>query len=72
MKLNVCGGCNAKIAAGSLEKILESIDVFNRKEILEGFSGNEDAAVIKLSDEIAVVLTADFFSPNGGRRFYIR
>ncbi|CEM61161.1 selenide, water dikinase SelD [Treponema phagedenis] len=63
MKLNVCGGCNAKIAAGSLEKILESIDVFNRKEILEGFSGNEDAAVIKLSDEIAVVLTADFFPP---------
>lgn len=61
MKLNVCGGCNAKIAAGSLEEILKSLPVFRREDILKGFEGNEDAAIIKITDEIGIVFTLDFF-----------
>ncbi|MGO3751964.1 MAG: selenide, water dikinase SelD [Peptoniphilaceae bacterium] len=61
MNLKVCGGCNAKIGAGSLDKILEKLSVFKRDEVLIGFGGKEDASVIKLSDDIAVVLTTDFF-----------
>lgn len=61
MKLNVCGGCNAKIAAGSLEQILKSIPIFKREDILKGFEGNEDAAIIKITDEIGIIFTLDFF-----------
>lgn len=63
MKLQVCGGCNAKISASSLKATLEILEVFKRKEVLEGFAKNDDAAIIKLSDDIAVALTCDFFPP---------
>lgn len=63
MKLQVCGGCNAKISASSLKATLDILEVFKRKEVLEGFAKNDDAAIIKLSDEIAVALTCDFFPP---------
>lgn len=61
LTLNVCGGCNAKIAAGSLGEILKSIDIFKRSDIIKGFEGNEDAAVIQITDEIGIVFTVDFF-----------
>ena len=63
MKLEVCGGCNAKIAAGSLDSFLNILDVFKRDEVLLGFEKNEDAAVIKLTDDLCVVITCDFFPP---------
>lgn len=63
MKLQVCGGCNAKISASSLKATLDILEVFKRKEVLEGFAKNDDAAIIKLSDNIAVALTCDFFPP---------
>lgn len=63
MKLQVCGGCNAKISASSLKATLDILEVFKRKEVLEGFAKNDDAAIIKLSDDIAVALTCDFFPP---------
>ena len=63
MKLEVCGGCNAKIAASSLKATLDILEVFKRKEVLEGFAKNDDAAIIKLTDDVAVALTCDFFPP---------
>lgn len=63
MKLEVCGGCNAKISASSLKATLDILEVFKRKEVLEGFAKNDDAAIIKLTDDIAVALTCDFFPP---------
>ncbi|WP_072470195.1 selenide, water dikinase SelD [Urinicoccus massiliensis] len=63
MKLQVCGGCNAKISASSLKATLDLLEVFKRKEVLEGFAKNDDAAIIKLSDDMAVALTCDFFPP---------
>ena len=63
MKLQVCGGCNAKISASSLKATLDILEVFKRKEVLEGFAKNDDAAIIKLSDDMAVALTCDFFPP---------
>ena len=63
MKLEVCGGCNAKISASSLKATLDILEVFKRKEVLEGFAKNDDAAIIKLTDDVAVALTCDFFPP---------
>ena len=63
MKLEVCGGCNAKISASSLKATLDILEVFKRKEVLEGFAKNDDAAIIKLTEDVAVALTCDFFPP---------
>lgn len=61
LKLNVCGGCNAKIAAGSLGEILKCIELLKRNDVIKGFEANEDAALIKITDEIGIIFTVDFF-----------
>ena len=43
MKLDVCGGCNAKIGAGDLTGILKSLQIHKRNDVVVGFDGNEDA-----------------------------
>ena len=62
-KLQVCGGCNAKIAAANLDKILKNIDPFRRNDIIVGFDKKDDAAVIKISDDLSIIQTLDFFPP---------
>lgn len=61
LKLEVCGGCNAKIGAENLDEILKSLDIYKRPEIIVGFEGKDDGAVIKLTDDIAIINTLDFF-----------
>lgn len=61
IKLEVCGGCNAKIPAGDLDKILSNIPTLNREDILVGFETKDDAAVVKVSDDTAMIYTLDFF-----------
>lgn len=63
MHLDVCGGCNAKIGAGDLTKILKKLPIHKRDDILAGFEGNEDGAIIQVSDDLAVVTSVDFFPP---------
>lgn len=63
MKLDVCGGCNAKIGAGDLTGILKSLQIHKRNDVVVGFDGNEDAAIIKVTDDIGVVTSVDFFPP---------
>lgn len=63
MELEVCGGCNAKIGAGNLDEILKNLDIYKRPEIIVGFEGKDDACVIKLTDEIGIINTLDFFPP---------
>lgn len=60
-KLEVCGGCNAKIAAGNLDKLLYDINPLKRDDIIVGFDKKDDAAVIQMSDDVAVIQTLDFF-----------
>lgn len=62
-QLEVCGGCNAKIPAGSLDDILEAIPKFKRDDILVGFDSKDDSAVIKISDDVAIISSLDFFPP---------
>lgn len=63
MKLDVCGGCNAKIGAGDLTTILNELKIYQRDDILVGFDGNEDAAVVKVSENMGIVTSVDFFPP---------
>ena len=60
-KMVICGGCNAKIGPGLLSSILEKLPKENHEDLLVGFEASDDAAVIKINDEMALVQTLDFF-----------
>ena len=62
-KLAKCAGCGAKVGAGVLAKLLEGIRVHHDPNLLVGFDKSDDASVYKISDELALVQTVDFFPP---------
>jgi len=61
MDLIVCGGCNAKIGPGNLGEILQALPRQQNDDLLVGFESSDDAAVVKLSADLALVQTLDFF-----------
>ena len=62
-KLAKCAGCGAKVGAGVLAQLLEGIKVHHDPNLLVGFDKSDDASVYKISDELALVQTVDFFPP---------
>lgn len=56
-------GCAAKHPPGFLLPLLGLLPQVNDPRVLVGSSTSDDAAVYKLSDELALVLTTDFFTP---------
>ena len=62
-KLTKCAGCGSKVGAGVLSQLLEGIRVHRDPNLLVGFDKSDDASVYKLSDELALVQTVDFFPP---------
>lgn len=64
-KIQFCtgGGCTAKLGAGALRRILDKLPQKDDPNLLVGFNGSDDAAVYKLTDDIAMVQTLDFFPP---------
>ncbi len=62
-KLACCAGCGAKVGAGTLAKLLKDIKVHSDPNLLVGFDKSDDASVYKISDELAIVQTLDFFPP---------
>ncbi|OUN15516.1 selenide, water dikinase SelD [Gemmiger sp. An87] len=57
------GGCTAKLGPGALAHVLEKLPPFTDPNLLVGFDHSDDAAVYKLTDDIAMVQTLDFFPP---------
>ncbi len=62
-KLAKCAGCGAKVGAGVLAQLLEGIRVHEDPNLLVGFDRSDDASVYRVSDELALVQTVDFFPP---------
>ena len=60
-QLIVCGGCNAKIGPGNLGELLADLPKATNENLLVGFDSTDDAAVIKLRDDLAIIQTLDFF-----------
>jgi selenide,water dikinase len=56
-------GCAAKQPPGYLFPLLQSLPPLTDPNVLVGSATADDAAVYKLSDELALVLTTDFFTP---------
>ena len=58
------GGCTAKLGAGVLERILSRLPRGEKDpDLLIGFDSKDDGAVYRVSDELAIVQTLDFFPP---------
>lgn len=57
------GGCTAKLGSAVLSRILEKLPKPTDPKLLIGMQSSDDAAVYKLSDELAMVQTVDFFPP---------
>lgn len=59
-----CAGCAAKLPPHGLAQVLSTMprqDAF--KNMLVGFDTSDDAGVFRISDELALVQTVDFFTP---------
>ncbi len=57
-------GCACKLPAGSLSEVLAGMPAAVRPpELLVGNESLDDAAVWRISDEVALVTTIDFFTP---------
>ncbi len=57
------GGCGAKIGPADLRAFLRDLPVTDDPNLLVGFGGSDDAAVYRVSPELAMVSTVDFFPP---------
>ncbi len=56
-------GCACKLPAAELKALLEDLPTPGDEAVLVGADTADDAAVYKLADDLAVVSTADFFTP---------
>ena len=58
------GGCTAKLGAGVLSHILEKLPRGEKDpDLLVGYDSRDDAAVYRITEDIALVQTVDFFPP---------
>lgn len=62
-KLSKCSGCGAKVGAGVLSQLLSDLNVKYDENLLVGFDKSDDACVYKVSDDLCIVQTVDFFPP---------
>lgn len=62
-KLSKCAGCGAKVGAGVLAKLLSDLPTMHDDNLLVGFDKSDDAAVYRVSEDLAIVQTLDFFPP---------
>ncbi len=57
------GGCTAKLGPAALRRVLEKLPPPENENLLVGFDGSDDAAVYRLTEDLAIVQTLDFFPP---------
>jgi selenide, water dikinase len=56
-------GCACKLPAAELHALLGDLPAADHEAVLVGSETADDAAVYRLSDDLAIVTTADFFTP---------
>jgi len=57
------GGCTAKLGPRALAAVLSKLPRPTDPNLLVGFDSSDDAAVLRLTDDLAMVHTLDFFPP---------
>lgn len=61
--LSKSGGCAAKLAPGALAEITAPLRPRRTHDLLVGVETGDDAAVYRVTDDLAMVLTLDFITP---------
>jgi selenide,water dikinase len=56
-------GCGCKLPAAALLPIVRGLPAVDEPRLLVGSNTADDAAVFKLTDDVALVMTIDFFTP---------
>ena len=56
-------GCGCKLPAEALHPLVASLPRKDRPDVLVGFATSDDAAVVRLRPDLAIVQTVDFFTP---------
>ena len=56
-------GCAAKLNPATLEVVLRKLPRQMDPNVLVGFETNDDAGILKITDDLALVQTVDFFTP---------
>jgi len=57
------GGCSAKLSAKELQKALADLPRIKNTNLLVDIDTHDDAGVYKINDDVALILTTDFFPP---------
>jgi len=57
------GGCACKIPAGELEEIVAGLVGLDAPDLIVGLDDGDDAAAVRIDGGVAVLSTADFFTP---------
>lgn len=56
-------GCGCKLSAAALAPLLHGLPGLADPNVLVGFDTSDDAGVYRVRDDLAIVTTADFFTP---------
>jgi selenide, water dikinase len=57
------GGCSAKLSPAQLADVLKDLPAIKHERLLVDISTHDDAGVWKLTEDIALIQTTDFFPP---------
>lgn len=65
MSLARSAGCAAKVGPADLSRVLRltNLTSFTHPDLMVGLQTSDDAAVMRVSDDLALILTLDFFTP---------
>jgi selenide,water dikinase len=56
-------GCGCKLPAAAIGPLLSGLPRVANPNVLVGFDTSDDAGVVRVRDDLAIVTTADFFTP---------
>lgn len=62
-ELSSCAGCAAKLGAAELRSVMERVTPATHDRVLVGYGSSDDAGVVLVRDDLALVHTVDFFTP---------
>ncbi len=63
LRFTASGGCSAKISPAMLEEVLKQLPLPYDPDVLVDINTHDDAGVYRINDDLALVITTDFFPP---------